>query len=722
MLLIPMVLGIIVLTSCGDDDSPAPADPTLALNTAASDANRDQEVSFTGTITAPGGFAALTANIQGVSVSGLTAGETGEQNFTATYTVPSNAEIGSQISIELQATDLLEQTSSTATYTITVVSLGAPTITITGAASADLKRRMTGSAVLSITAPDGLNQLVVTDGDGNAVETVASTSITDPSNYTYEFTVPDAATVGGTYVLNFNATDLLGVSTTTAAQFTTNVLAFDAPTLAFKGFENEADTVFNEGSNQTIMFTVSKDALVDFGELSIAKVVNDGAPTVSTVNVSTEDTEISYAFAVPEVFLDEVTYTFFLDDEFDVATDQITFDADILTTDGAAYVIDDFTVNATDVKRVRGTIDEDVTLMAANDYYLPASVRVDDDATLTIEAGTTIYAESGQEVELRVDGTIDAQGTSMNPIVMTSGAGIEGGTQEPGDWVGLRINGAEGVNSGTLRYIRVEYGGTDNAGVRLQDVDALTTVEYIQVFKGSDDEAGFEVRGGTVNLKYIVVTDAGNISLNFRAGENDYSGNLQFILLNSPSITEKDGRDFEFRRDESTLTISNLTMLGAGSALPSMDSDGVNAIRIDDGTNYKIYNSVIAEYSNDGIRIDYQTETPDYGDNTISNSYIFQIGDQPTRTDFDDAVTGDPTPLIFETDAGTYSNTIDAANTPAAAAGIGVNDFIPDALITSSFDPTTLGMDFSAGTFVGAFDGSNDWTAGWTLNADGSAR
>ena len=33
---------------------------------------------------------------------------------------------------------------------------------------------------------------------------------------------------------------------------------------------------------------------------------------------------------------------------------------------------------------------------------------------------------------------------------------------------------------------------------------------------------------------------------------------------------------------------------------------------------------------------------------------------------------------------------------------------------TNAFDPTTLGSWFSSGTFVGAVESSNDWTAGWT--------
>jgi hypothetical protein len=33
---------------------------------------------------------------------------------------------------------------------------------------------------------------------------------------------------------------------------------------------------------------------------------------------------------------------------------------------------------------------------------------------------------------------------------------------------------------------------------------------------------------------------------------------------------------------------------------------------------------------------------------------------------------------------------------------------------TNAADPTTLGSWFSPGTFVGAVESTNDWTAGWT--------
>ncbi|MEL6558679.1 MAG: hypothetical protein AAFQ94_10880 [Bacteroidota bacterium] len=717
--ILTILLGLTIISSCGDDEEPAPEDPGITLTASASDANRGQEVTFTGTVTAPGGFQELTASVDGLTVSGLTAGATGEQNFTASFTVPATADIGSTIEIDLQAVDALEQTSLEVTYTITVVTVGAPTISLTGDAMADLKRRATGNVMLNISAPDGLNELIVTDGAGSAIETVAAANIADPASYSYAFTVPDEAMVDGTFVLNFNVSDQAGQTSSTAATFTVNVQAFDPPTIAFKGFENGTDTAFSEASNQQITFTVTKDALVAFDRLNVAKVVNEGDPQVVSEDISAESgDEITYTFTVDEAFLDEVDYTFFIADEFGSNTDQVTFSADILTTDGASFLIDNMMVNGNMVSRVRGKINEAVTFTASNSYYVVGEVEVADDGVLTIDAGTTVSFATTEESALDIDdsGMINASGMANNPIVFTSGATLEGNTPEAGDWGFVQIGGEEGKNSGTFRYVRIEYAGLDeDPAFELDLVDDLTNISHVQVFKSGGQ--GIEVNGGNISLSNIIVTDAAGISLELDDQEGvGYTGNLQYILINSPTITEKGGRDFE-ARDGADFTVSNMSLLAGGA----MEGD-ISAVRFrDDFEAYKLYNILIFGYSDDGIRIDYTTEVIDYEDNTLSNSYIFQIGDQPTRTDFDDPATTKPTLLVFETDAATFNNVIDAGATPAAATGIGVDDFIPDALIPSAFDPTTL-TGFSAGTYVGAFDGTTDWTAGWSLNADGSAR
>ena len=722
LLLIQVMVGIVLLSSCGDDDAPPPADPTITLTANASDANRGQEVIITGTIEAPGGYSTTNFSVTGVEVSGVESGATGEQSFTATYTVPTSAEIDDQISIEITVVDNLQQEAD-ATYTITVVSQGAPTIAISGNTTADLKRRAEGSVTLNISAPEGLTSLNVTDSDGNSVEDVQSADIADPSNYSYSFMVPDDATVDGTYVLNFNATDETGQTTTTAAVFTTTVLAFDAPTIAFKDLESGGSVGYSTGSDNTITFQVTKDELVAFGELQISKAVNDGDPDNTTVDISSETgAEIEYTLNVSESFLDEIQLTFRLDDEFDVNTESVELTVNVWTENGEAYIIEDVTVGSTDVKRVIGNINEAVTFAAANTYYLSGGVDVSDDGVLTIEAGTTVAMETGNGSSLDIDnsGMINAVGTSTNPIVFTSGASIEEGTPAPGDWSFVQIAGEAGQSSGSFQYVRIEYAGDGEPAFELDVVDDLTTISHVQIFKSGD--MAMEVNGGDVTLKNLVITDADGISIELDDDDdNSYTGDMQYILIETTNILSKGARDFEIR-DGSNPTVSNITLIGPGKDTGT-EEDDVSGIRIrDDAGGLKFYNMIIAEYSDDGFRQDNVDNITDIdGDFVVAHSYIFQIEDQPTRDDNDDPVTMKPGALLYETDAG-FVNTIDADNVPAAATGIGVSDFIPDAEITSSFDPTSLGANFSAGSYVGAFDGTTDWSAGWTLNADGSDR
>lgn len=382
-----------------------------------------------------------------------------------------------------------------------------------------------------------------------------------------------------------------------------------------------------------------------------------------------------------------------------------------------------------------GTDITENTTFAAENIYIFDTLEVTNNAVLTIPAGTRLYAKSPfgpneeEFSEFRIDegAQLIAQGTATNPIVFSTESALNGQVSEPGDWIGVRIQGEPGVSSGSIAYVRVEYGGTDNAPFRLDNVDVSTTVNHIQSFRSGGD--GFDIRGGDVNVSNIVVTDAEEISLQVRSRDAAYTGKLQFVIVNTPNILEKENsdgdevRDFQYRTlndgvsaEDMDLVISNLTMIG-----PGRDNGDLSAARIDENFNYQIYNSIIAEYSDDGIRIDYNMPNYDVEDNTIDFSYIFQIGDDPTRDDQDP----DSMPLLFETDDVTYSNVIDADNTPTAAAGIGVGDYVPDATITSAFDPTTLNGTgesfFQAGSYVGAI-GATDWTLGWTLNADGTPR
>ena len=207
-------------------------------------------------------------------------------------------------------------------------------------------------------------------------------------------------------------------------------------------------------------------------------------------------------------------------------------------------------VDGREVVVLQRKITEDKELVQDYDYLLRGAVFVEDGATLTIEHGVTIYGEQATNGTLIVaqGGKIMANGTADAPIVMTSDAAI--GQRARGQWGGLIINGKaptnQGItagegdtgdyggddpndNSGVLRYVRVEYAGIefspDNElnGIALQGVGAGTVIEYVQVHMNQDD--GIEMFGGTVDLKYALVTGARDDSFDWTDG---WTGKGQF--------------------------------------------------------------------------------------------------------------------------------------------------------------------------------------------------
>ncbi len=195
-----------------------------------------------------------------------------------------------------------------------------------------------------------------------------------------------------------------------------------------------------------------------------------------------------------------------------------TYDADGDVSGDAGYMTgddDEYQV------LVAGRFGTDMSWDSDNVYYLADAVFIGNDnannCTLTIEAGTLIKGEVSTTkpgvLVITRGSKINAVGTAAAPIVFTSAKSE--GTRARGDWGGLVINGnaainatggtAEGEgetgtyggtddadNSGTLKYVRVEFAGTlfsaDNElnGIAFQAVGSGTTVDYVQVHMNAD--------------------------------------------------------------------------------------------------------------------------------------------------------------------------------------------------------------------------------------------
>ncbi|MBA3316560.1 MAG: fibronectin type III domain-containing protein, partial [Gemmatimonadales bacterium] len=203
------------------------------------------------------------------------------------------------------------------------------------------------------------------------------------------------------------------------------------------------------------------------------------------------------------------------------------------------------------VATISDNITADRTLFADTLYTLSGYVKVASGATLTIQPGTTIVGDpavAGSSLWILRGARIDAQGTADAPIVFTSGNPV--GSRAPGDWGGVLIigngiinrappvltEGPQGVtetysgginnadNSGTLRYVRIEFAGYDVSGGAGQELNSLslyavgsgTTLEFVQSLSGLDDS--FEWWGGAVDGRYLVSYESGDDHFDWTEG------------------------------------------------------------------------------------------------------------------------------------------------------------------------------------------------------------
>lgn len=235
---------------------------------------------------------------------------------------------------------------------------------------------------------------------------------------------------------------------------------------------------------------------------------------------------------------------------------------------------------------LEGDITEDITLDASVEYQLTGALVIQDGGSLTIPAGTTIKATGGTSAYIAVaqGGQIFVNGTSANPVVMTSGST----TPSAGDWGGLVVCGKAPTNvgtsatsevadltyggdvandnSGSIRYLRLEYTGAtftntkEFNGLSLFGVGSGTTVEYIQSYNGGDD--GIEFFGGTVNGRYLVSINSGDDSIDFADG---WAGTGEYWYIEGGAkagIEGSNNGDNGNAAPVTNATLNNITVVG----------------------------------------------------------------------------------------------------------------------------------------------------------------
>ncbi len=320
------------------------------------------------------------------------------------------------------------------------------------------------------------------------------------------------------------------------------------------------------------------------------------------------------------------------------------------------------------------------TFFADTTYTLSGFIKVANNATLTIQAGTKVIGDfevPGSSLFVLRGAKIIAIGTAENPIVFTSerATGRQGG-----DWGGLivvgngllnradpttlegtgtsganpLVNYAGGTNnsddSGELRYVRVEFAGFATAADQelnsftFAAVGSATRFSYLEALYGLDD--AFEWFGGAVDGRYLVSYETGDD--HFDASEG-YSGRNQFMIAfqsirpdarpaaGSPS-TDPQGIENDGCNGANCLNgqnsvprtnpmFANFSLVGTGAGVVDATQGGVGMM-LRRGTAGAYVNGIVARWPRAAISLRDQTTLDRVNDGSLvlRNLYLAENG------------------------------------------------------------------------------------------------
>lgn len=403
------------------------------------------------------------------------------------------------------------------------------------------------------------------------------------------------------------------------------------------------------------------------------------------------------------------------------------------------------------VNIIQGELTGVTNLEAGKTYLLRGKVYVQAGAELNIPAGTIIKGEKTTDGTLIINrgGKLNAIGTAENPIIFTSEA--PKGFRNRGDWGGIVICGnsttngnpnstIEGItgeagsenglygpasgapqidqNSGTLKFVRVEFAGIDLSqdnelnSLTMGAVGSGTTIENIMVSYANDD--AYEWFGGTNNHKYLIAYSTLDDDFDSDRG---YSGLVQYGLI----IRQKGQADISTSRafeassnnnatvsPHSSAKFANITVMGPRLFGSSISTLYGAAVEINSNSNIEVHNSIVTGFP---IGVRFNTSGLDA---KVVNSVFAE------NVTLNAASGGSSIPADFET-----VNITNATKDQIWGAGVEFNDGASGAAVspllpaaTSPYNsgaPNLTAAGFEAQPFYGAF--TNNPHAGWNWGA-----
>lgn len=367
---------------------------------------------------------------------------------------------------------------------------------------------------------------------------------------------------------------------------------------------------------------------------------------------------------------------------------------------------------------------------------------------LTIEPGTQLQGSGGaiDYLVVQAGSKMYANGTAAAPVVFTAPRDV------PGDWAGLVIAGNAVNNScvgtapcafeadtdvkfggrdtpggnltadnadssGALRYTQVRYAGKEIRpneelnSITLLGVGNGTVIDHVQVHAGKDD--GFEMFGGSVNLRYVVGTAVEDDCLDFAEG---YTGKIQFAYCKQTTTASADSNGLESDNKPNAFdllprtqpVVSNVTFIGA--------TTGNEGLRIRRGSGGNFFNIVATGFAQECLNFNDNATFTASGTVAApaSTGLLTMRGSALGCTiNFEDSA-ADP----FLVSAWYRAQT---GNSDGSAAALGLNGRFPAAnsILLGTGVAVPNDSFFETVSYKGAFESAAaDWTQGWTYSVD----
>ncbi len=288
------------------------------------------------------------------------------------------------------------------------------------------------------------------------------------------------------------------------------------------------------------------------------------------------------------------------------------------------------------IKELKGEISENKTYIKAN-YTLDGVFKIKSGATVTIAAGSTITANNTEGSTFDVilvekGGKLIMNGNVAEPIVCTHNtkiAGSWGGIILYGDAPIVSANSAtsalseDGIspniagssqtaysygganetdNSGSLKYVRVEYAGkkiqdgsSELNGFSFYAVGSGTVLENLVSYKGNDD--GFEFYGGTVSAKNLISYGNTDDSFDWQDGwKGQNNSNWYAYQVEKANY----GMEIESKNIDNAFwpVVTGITLRRADGTTPESNDTQYDAIQFKSRGNGFYSNIVISGFTN----------------------------------------------------------------------------------------------------------------------------